>query len=135
MAKYFYTTAVNENPDKVIDKADFSYPGPNPQSKETAILMMADAVEAASRSLTDYSPQSIDRLVENIINGQAADGMFKESPISFRDTETIKRVFKSRLATIYHTRVRYPEMKKNTATAEVLHKNDTDSNSPESKQS
>ena len=120
MAKYFYTMAVNNNPDKVIDKADFSYPGPNPQSTETAILMMADAVEAASRSLTDYSPESIDRLVENIINGQIADGMFKESPISFRDVEIIKKVFKQRLATIYHTRIRYPEMKKDTATALTL---------------
>lgn len=117
MAKYFYTTAVNNNPDKVIDKADFSYPGPNPQSIETSILMMADAVEAASRSLTDYSPESIDRLVENIINGQIADGLFNESPISFRDVEMIKKVFKQRLSTIYHTRVRYPEMKKDTATA------------------
>ena len=120
MAKYFYTTAVNNNPDKVIDKADFSYPGPNPQSTETAILMMADAVEAASRSLTDYSPESIDRLVENIINGQIADGMFKESPISFRDVEIIKKVFKQRLANIYHTRVRYPEMNKDTATAQTI---------------
>ena len=123
MAKYFYTTAVNNNPDKVVDKEDFSYPGPNPQSIETSILMMADAVEAASRSLTDYSSESIDRLVENIINGQIADGMFKESPISFRDVEIIKRVFKQRLATIYHTRVRYPEMKKDTATAQnLIHK-------------
>ena len=120
MAKYFYTTAVNNNPDKVIDKADFSYPGPNPQSIETSILMMADAVEAASRSLTDYSPESIDRLVENIINGQIADGMFRESPISFKDVEIIKKVFKQRLSTIYHTRVRYPEMKKDTATAQNL---------------
>lgn len=124
MAKYFYTTAVNNNPDKVIDKADFSYPGPNPQSVETSILMMADAVEAASRSLTDYSPQSIDKLVENIINGQIADGMFKESPISFHDVEVIKKVFKQRLATIYHTRVRYPEMKKETATAQNLNSAD-----------
>ena len=128
MAKYFYTTAVNNNPDKVIDKEDFSYPGPNPQSVETSILMMADSVEAASRSLTDYSPQSIDRLVENIINGQIADGMFKESPISFHDVETIKKVFKDRLATIYHTRVRYPEMNKDTATAEVLEKKESEAN-------
>lgn len=123
MAKYFYTTAVNNNPDKVIDKAQFSYPGPNPQSVETSILMMADAVEAASRSLTDYSPESIDKLVNSIINGQIADGMYKESPISFKDIETIKKVFKQRLATIYHTRVRYPEMKKDTATAQNLKEN------------
>ena len=124
MAKYFYTTAVNNNPDKVIDKGDFSYPGPNPKSVETSILMMADAVEAASRSLSDYSPESIDRLVENIVNGQIADGMFKESPISFKDVEIIKSVFKKRLATIYHTRVRYPEMKKDTATAQTLNHNE-----------
>ena len=117
MAKYFYTTAVNNNPEKVIDKKDFSYPGPNPHTIETSILMMADAVEAASRSLSDYSPQSIDKLVENIINGQIADGMFSESPISFKDVEVIKKVFKQRLATIYHTRVRYPEMNKDSATA------------------
>ena len=117
MAKFFYNTAVNNNPDKVIDKKDFSYPGPNPQTVETSILMMADAVEAASRSLTDYSPESINKLVENIINGQIADGMFSESPISFKDVEVIKKVFKQRLATIYHTRVRYPEMNKDSATA------------------
>ena len=123
MAKYFYTTAVNQNPDKVIDKKDFSYPGPNPQSVETAILMMSDAVEAASRSLQDYTTESIDRLVENIINGQIADGMFKESPITFKDVETIKNVFKKRLSTIYHSRVRYPEMNKSTATAAADIKN------------
>lgn len=119
MAKYFYNTAVNNNPDKVIDKADFSYPGPNPQSKETSILMMADAVEAASRSLQEYSPEAIDKLVENIINGQVAEGLHKESPISFSDVEKIKKVFKQRLATIYHTRVRYPDMNKDTATAKA----------------
>lgn len=120
VTKYFYNTAVNENPDKVIDKAKFQYPGPNPQSKETAILMMADAVEAASRSLKDYTPQSIDNLVDKIIDGQVQDGLLKEAPISFRDVETVKRSFKSRLSTIYHSRVTYPEMKKNTATAEKI---------------
>ena len=124
MAKFFYNTAVNNNPEKVIDPEDFSYPGPNPQTVETSILMMADAVEAASRSLTDYSPEAIDKLVENIINGQIADGMFKESPISFKDVEMIKKIFKQRLATIYHTRVRYPEMKKDTATAQTLNNKD-----------
>ena len=117
MAKYFYTTAVNENPDQVIDKALFTYPGPNPQSVETVILMMADSIEAASRSLQNYSPEAIDKLVDNIVNSQIADGLYKESPITFRDVETIKKVFKSRLATIYHTRVRYPKMNKNTASA------------------
>lgn len=120
LAKYFYTTAVNENPGVVIDPEKFRYPGPNPQSKETAILMMADAVEAASRSLKDYTPESIDRLVDKIIDTQVADGMFKEAPISFRDVETIKKAFKSRLSTIYHSRVQYPEMRKDTASAEAV---------------
>lgn len=113
MARYFYNTAVNNSEDGVeVDKSKFTYPGPNPQSKETAILMMADAVEAASRSLPDYSRESIDALVDKIIDAQQKDGMFKESPISFRDVETVKETFKKRLATIYHSRVAYPELKK-----------------------
>lgn len=112
VTRYFYNTAVNQNPDGEVDKSSFMYPGPNPQSKETAILMMADCVEAASRSLTDYSAKSINNLVDKIIDGQEADGMFKESNISFRDVETVKDTFKKRLATIYHSRVAYPEIKK-----------------------
>lgn len=112
MARYFYNTAVNQNPDGTVDKAKFTYPGPNPQSKETAILMMADAVEAASRSLPDYSKESIDALVDKIIDGQQNEGLFREAPISFRDVETVKQTFKKRLATIYHSRVAYPEIKK-----------------------
>lgn len=112
LAKYFYNTAMNQSQDGKVDASKFRYPGPNPQSKETAILMMADAVEAASRSLPDYSPESIDKLVDKIIDTQAADGLFKESPISFRDVETVKETFKKRLATIYHTRIAYPEIKK-----------------------
>ena len=119
LAKYFYNTAVNENPDVVIDKEKFRYPGPNPQSKETAILMMADAVEAASRSLKEYTPEAINNLVDKIIDTQISDGLLKEAPISFRDVETIKKAFKSRLSTIYHSRVQYPEMSKNTASAEA----------------
>lgn len=117
LTKYFYNTACNQNPDTVIDKEQFRYPGPNPQSKETAILMMADAVEAASRSLKDYTPESINNLVDKIIDGQIADGLLKEAPISFQDIENVKKAFKSRLSTIYHSRVAYPEMKKTTASA------------------
>ena len=119
LTKYFYNTAVNENPDVVIDKSKFEYPGPNPQSKETAILMMADSVEAASRSLKEYTPQAIDNLVDKIIDSQMADGLLKESPISFREVETVKDTFKKRLSTIYHSRVTYPEMNRDTATAEA----------------
>ena len=74
--------------------------------------MMADAVEAASRSLQDYSRESINNLVDKIINGQQSEGLFRDSPISFRDVETVKETFKKRLATIYHSRIAYPEIKK-----------------------
>lgn len=112
VAKYFYNTAVNASPDGVVDKESFEYPGPNPRSKETTILMMADAIEAASRSLKDYSPQSIDALVDKIIDSQMADGLYKDSPINFKDIGIIKDTFKKRLATIYHSRIEYPEIQK-----------------------
>lgn len=112
LTRYFYNTAVNENGEENVDKSKFRYPGPNPRSKETAIVMMADAVEAASRSLKDYSPESISALVDKIIDGQAHEGLFRDAPISFRDVETVKQTFKKRLSTIYHSRIAYPEIKK-----------------------
>ena len=113
-AKYFYTMMCNAHPDEEIDPAPYTYPGPNPNSKETSILMMADATEAASRSLTDHSDSSIAALVNRIIDSQIADGLFKDSPLSFRDVEKIKSCFISRLCTMYHSRIKYPEaVKKN----------------------
>ena len=112
VTKYFYNTAVNNSPDGKVDKSLYQYPGPNPRSKETTILMMADAVEAASRSLKDYSPESINSLVDRIIDSQIADGLYNESPINFKDINTIKDTFKKRLATIYHSRIEYPEIQK-----------------------
>lgn len=112
VTKYFYNTAVNESSEEEVDKADYEYPGPNPHSRETTILMMADAVEAASRSLKDYSPQSINTLVDKIIDSQMADGLYNESPITFKDVNVIKDTFKKRLATIYHSRIEYPEIQK-----------------------
>ena len=93
-------------------KTKFFYPGPNPFSKETAILMMADSVEAASRSLPEYTEESISNLVDKIIDSQVQEGYFKECPITFKDIATIKAVFKEKLKTIYHTRISYPELKK-----------------------
>lgn len=110
LTKYFYNTAVNELGKENVDPGKFRYPGPDPRSRETAILMMADSVEAASRSLKDYSRESIGGLVDRIIDTQMADGLFKESPISFKDVETVKETFKKRLATLYHTRISYPEI-------------------------
>lgn len=107
-AKYFYTTYCNAHPDEDVDPAIFSYPGPNPRSKETSILMMADAVEAASRSLTDRSVESITNLVNRLIDGQIADGLHDDSPLSFHDVKEIKESFIARLRTIYHSRIAYP---------------------------
>ena len=108
MAKYFYLTACKNNPDATIDKAPFSYPGPNPQSRETSVLMMADAVEAASRSLKEHTAEAITDLVNKIIDGQIADGLHNESTLSFRDVSIIKEAFIKRLMTIYHSRIAYP---------------------------
>lgn len=109
-AKYFYNTYCNAHPGEEVDAEAFTYPGPNPQTKETSILMMADAVEAASRSLTERTVESITALVNRIIDGQIADGLHDESPISFRDVNTIKQSFIERLRTMYHARIKYPEL-------------------------
>ena len=110
--RFFYISWKNEHPGEEPDDEKFTYPGPNPFSKETAILMMADAVEAASRSLPEYTEESISNLVEKIIDSQIEEGYFKECPITFKDIATVKAVFKEKLKTIYHTRISYPELKK-----------------------
>lgn len=110
-AKYFYIKHKNEHPDEPVDELLFTYPGPNPFTKEQAILMMADAVEAASRSLPDYTEQSIRQLVGRIIDGQVSEGYFRECPITFRDIAYAKTVLIEKLKTIYHTRISYPSEK------------------------
>ena len=112
--KYFYISWKNEHPGEEPDEEMFTYPGPNPFSKETAILMMADAVEAASRSLPEYTEGSISNLVDKIIDSQVEEGFFKKCPITFQDIETVKEVFKDKLMTSYHTRISYPELNKST---------------------
>ncbi len=107
--RYFYSKYALEHPGMKVPDS-FFYQGTPPASKETAILMMADAVEASSRSLKTYSEESISELVEKIIDNKIAEGLFKDVPITFRDLERLKRVFKAKLVTIYHTRIEYPEM-------------------------
>lgn len=111
-AKYFYISYQNEHPGEEIEASLFTYPGPNPYSMETAILMMADAVEAASRSLPEYTEENIANLVDRIVDGQVAEGYFRNCPITFKDITDIKTVFKEKLRTMYHTRITYPELKK-----------------------
>lgn len=110
--KYFYNSFINANPGVAPNEEAYCYPGPLPNSKETAILMMADAVEARSRSLGVYTEESINDAVEKMIDSQIADGQFKDAPISFRDVETVKSVFKEKIKNIYHSRIVYPELKK-----------------------
>ena len=112
VAKYFYISYKNEHPNEEVDLEKFSYPGPNPFTKEQVILMMADAVEAASRSLSEYTEESINTLIDKIIDSQVADGYFKECPITFKDIALVKALFKEKLKTVYHTRITYPELKK-----------------------
>lgn len=110
-AKYFYNAFINANPGVKPDPSLFTYPGPLPDTQETAILMMADAVEARARSLNEYSEKSISDCVEDMINMQIAEGQFKNAPLSFRDVETIKAVFKEKITSMYHTRIEYPKVK------------------------
>lgn len=109
-ARYFYTTYCNTHPGEEVDPTPFTYPGPNPTTREASILMMADGVEAASRSLSDHSPESISSLVNKIIDGQIAQGLHNDSNISFRDVRYIKQIFTSRLRTMYHSRIKYPTL-------------------------
>jgi putative nucleotidyltransferase with HDIG domain len=106
--EYFYQMAVRESIDGYVDETDFRYHGPIPFTKETAVLMMADSVEAASRSLADKTEESINKLVDGIIDKQIADKQFDNANLTFRDITTIKKVFKKKLKNIYHVRIAYP---------------------------
>lgn len=112
MTKYFYVSYRNEHPDEPIDDSLFTYPGPNPFTREQAILMMADSVEAAARSLPEYTEFSISNIVNKIVDGQLKEGYFEYCPITFHDIAMAKQVLIERLKSIYHTRVSYPEQKK-----------------------
>jgi putative nucleotidyltransferase with HDIG domain len=105
---YFYMLEKEANPD-ACDEAKFRYPGPNPFSKETAILMMCDAAEAASKSLKEPTAQAIDNLIEKIISKQMEEGQFNNADITFRDIESVKKVLKKKVKNIYHVRIEYPE--------------------------
>lgn len=108
LARYFYIKEEQEHPGEEIDPAPFTYPGPNPQTREASLLMMADTVEAASRSLTDHSEKAIRKLVDNLIDRQVSEGYHNDSPLSFRDITTIKETFIKRLRSMYHGRISYP---------------------------
>ena len=108
---YFYNSYCNEHPGETVDESLFRYPGPKPNTKETAILMMADAIEARSRSLSSYTEDDIATMVDQMIATQLADGQFEETPLTFRDIYQIKRVFTKKLLSMNHHRIAYPDLK------------------------
>ena len=110
--KYFYNSFKNKYPDKEIDESLFTYAGPDPVTRECAVVMMADAVEAVSRTLTEKTEENIAQAVNNIINGQVQDGRFVNADITFKDIATVKQVFIEMLTNIYHSRIAYPKLEK-----------------------
>ena len=108
LSKYFYIKYQNEHPNEVVDKSIFTYPGPNPSTREQAILMMADTCEAASHSLKEYTEESISNMVNKLVDQQVKDGFFNECRITFYDIAVAKQVLTERLKAIYHTRIQYP---------------------------
>jgi cyclic-di-AMP phosphodiesterase PgpH len=109
MVQYFYKSHLKKYPDKEVDRGHFTYPGPKPTTKEMAVLMMADSVEAASRSLKILNEKTIKDLVDEIINGQFAEEQFSEANITFREISLIKEIFKKKLRNIHHARIVYPK--------------------------
>ncbi len=108
--KYFYNSFINKYPDQPVNEAAFTYGGPDPVTKECAVLMMADAVEAVSRTLQDKTEENISKVVSTIIDSQVSDGRFQNADITFRDIAMVKRVFTEMLANIYHSRIAYPKL-------------------------
>ena len=106
--QYFYRSYLNNFPEGELDKDFFSYPGPKPFTKEMAVLMMADSVEAASRSLPEYTNESVGNLVDKIIDHQFNEGQFDSANITLRDITEIRAIFKKKLMNIYHIRMEYP---------------------------
>ena len=110
--KYFYNSFKNKYPDKKIDEAAFTYAGPDPVTRECAVVMMADAVEAVSRTLKEKTVANITKVVNDIIDGQVRDGRFANAEITFKDIAIVKKVFIEMLTNIYHSRIAYPALEK-----------------------
>ncbi|GET25702.1 HD family phosphohydrolase [Prolixibacter sp. NT017] len=109
---YFYLMSKNENPEQQIDASKFTYPGPVPSTRETAVVMLADSIEAASRSLKDINGESLSDLIDKIFNSKIKDGQLDYAPLTFQDITLLKQIFLEKLLTIYHVRMEYPDEKK-----------------------
>ncbi|MBO4369858.1 MAG: HDIG domain-containing protein, partial [Paludibacteraceae bacterium] len=112
-ARFFYNTWVNTHPGETPNEALFTYPGPNPYTKEQGIVMLCDSVEAASRSLQTYTEENINDLVENIVNSMVSEHLFDNTPLTLKQITTAKDILKEKLKTIYHTRIAYPQIENN----------------------
>ena len=109
--RYFYNSYANEHPGEEVDPEPFTYPGPNPYTKEQGILMLADSVEAASRSLSEYTEEGIRHLITKIVDGIVSEGLLNDTPLTFHDIQEIKETFYLKLKTMYHARIAYPDRK------------------------
>ena len=118
IAKFFYVQYKNKHPEEDVDIEQFTYPGPNPQTREQAIIMMTDTVEAATKSLPVYSDETISKKVDELIDNQVKAGYFEECPITFRDIAIAKIVLAEKLKSIYHTRITYPKLNNEEQEAE-----------------
>lgn len=112
ITRYFYNEWCNKHPEQEPDVEQFTYQGPNPYTKELAIVMICDTVEAASRSLNEYTDESISNLVEKLVNGIIVEHFLDKAPITLREISESKEILKEKLANIYHTRIAYPELNK-----------------------
>jgi membrane-associated HD superfamily phosphohydrolase len=122
MAAYFYgkaNQAAQEQGLPPVSEAAFRYPGPRPKTKEEAVLMLADTIEAASRTLREHTPEAIRELVEKLVRGKLADGQLDDSPLTLRDLGILIESFIKTLSSTYHERIEYPDLPKQTATARV----------------
>lgn len=111
-AKYFFLKHQEENPDNKIDEKSFLYPGPLPRSKEASVVMLADGIEAASRSLKEKTPEKLEELINNMVDQKIEDNQLQESDLTFKDIKIIKETLLKKLMNIYHVRIEYPEEKK-----------------------
>lgn len=110
MTKYFYIKYKNEHPDEVVDESLFRYPGPNPFTTEQGVMMLADSVEASSRSITEVTEEGVINHVNKIVDSIVGEGMLRNTPLTFRDIEIIKQVFCDKILTMNHSRIKYPEL-------------------------
>ncbi|TKG96389.1 HDIG domain-containing protein [Puteibacter caeruleilacunae] len=108
---YFYTQYVNKHPDEDVDPTDFTYPGPVPTSKEVAVVMLADSLEAASRSLSEKNEESLRSLIDNIFKIKMNEGQLANSELTFHDISALKEIYFQKLKNIYHVRIKYPKLK------------------------